>query len=634
MNEEQTTENRMPTGGELLGEVVDMLNMMEIYEEDSWKRNKRTARRYLRGETLDDSDRRVAEETKATIQRRFVDAMIPENHIPVSLETLVRNPREFLYDLIQRSCQFWTRVAATMNGKQYRPHDGSLAYYGPARLATVELAFRWGAVEGIRQHVGTENGAENPTVGAEVDVWFLDPDAFEAILDEHWDGTVAELADALPVTESTLYSWKSGNSTPGPPGVSSLAEALARHSESGESQIATKLRFGLLVSRVHQKLRNLLGDDRVEELRDVFWLISGLTSYYMAAGTGEDGENTFRVMQCLLWLGVRSKMGMEVASDVTSSLMSDDVNRTTPMALDLVGVLDWGGRLAYWDQVAFEVDTIRGTREWPEIYRLTGGLLDDVEEGEQLRRRIVANEYATPIYEDVPSSRTWNSVPDLVRPVTEELPDLESEDEARFRATCAYVAALSTNSIDNFSLALEQLYNALEELPNEPFLLERYGWYLFEVAMDEESRDKVKRAFDYLHEADSRSYKRAMPRFSMARMMMGLDNFDEAERYLRRLEDKLGGYSAFHGVRGFNFYWMGDYQRAVDSLEKSLELAPGFGATHAALAHTYMKLGEQKQAQKYQRNDFELIGIDEPEEPVDQEEAVAGLTDPRDLTVV
>jgi tetratricopeptide (TPR) repeat protein/transcriptional regulator with XRE-family HTH domain len=630
-NQEERTKNRMPTGGELLGEVVDMLNMMEIYEGEEWERDKKTAQRYLQGHTLEDSEQRVSAEAKEAVQKRFVDEMIPEGVMPRLIDKLITEPRDFLYMLTGWACDFWTRVANTLNGRQYRPDDPSLAYYGPIRLATVSLAFRWGVHEGVRQTSLKKAEPDGPVRGPDFNPGFLDPDAFQKLVDGHRDRSNEDLAEKVGVSKKTLYNWKSGDSVPSPSKVAWLAEAIAPNSYLSEEALDASLRISLLVSQAHRKLEDLLGEERMEDLKDVFWVVSKATAEYVEAGTGEDVQSDVLLLQDLLTRGTRCEGAKQVVSDVGRALTAHaDKNSTLPVAFDLAGLQDWRGRLRHWDRVVFEVETLRGHREWPAEERITGGLLDGLEDGEALRRWIVANEYCPPLYSGSPSGRSWDDLPELSSPLFGELPELDEEAASRNRAARCYATAQSLVSVTRVEGALETIDEALEEVPDHPLLLERRGEYLFAMADVEQDPDMLREALNAFHKADCRSDGWGKPRLQMAHMMMFGGALQQAEAYLRRLEEHLDDDYLFHGIRGMNFYWLGEYDRAVESLERSRELAPGYGETHLMLAEAHRELGDKDAARRYKRNTRELLGIDEfdeLEDPSERELSSSGLDD-------
>ena len=155
------------------------------------------------------------------------------------------------------------------------------------------------------------------------------------------------------------------------------------------------------------------------------------------------------------------------------------------------------------------------------------------------------------------------------------------------------VMGLVTGAVEfNWNLAQRHFQAAMKVRPVPPLVGLRYGlYYLTPLRRFQEAEEQYKRAL----ETDPLSM---MAHFGLAFAFYCQRRYDTAIEHAAKAVEIYPEYWLVHLIMGMTHSQMGDFKKAIASLERTVQLSPAFTPAAGFLAAVYFRAGMQERAEK------------------------------------
>lgn len=546
-----------PTGGQLLGFLVDVLQLRQVVEGRLGKLKPRQLALYFAGGS--DGRQPVSPEMASRIHRAIAETLVTAQLVPEwdAGDDPAHAPTDQITEFVGHLAEFADRVFGLLSARGAWCREPRLVYVAVLRLASVEFGARAG---GLLQLEGWPSPGDSPA-------WAEENGAAQPLrellaaarLDQESGAELARLvSDRLggetPVHRATVAKWIAGTERPEAQRLEALAEVLATSVGEPAEPLRRRLRWHWALSDLCQRLAVSIGREDVRLLATTCCRTARFTRERIEA-LFEPGPRRRAISENWFVRGLEKKRGTPIAEALIDAEPDPLGQNAVIWALD-----DWLELIEYatrrFRRLGYAINLVRSRGE-------------DVAELEQLAR-MVTDELFMP-----PPDDALEAIGEETR--VERLLYMADHGLAYGRPDVAIAAARRA----------ERLY------PLDPGVQLMLGICLRRFARADEALAPLSMAVVLDPSAP-------MPRVQMARAKIKLERMDEAVADMERACHELPELSApVLEALAFARSCKGDLRGAVKALEQSLRIDPHNGTALALLAGCCSKLGLRRKAKTY-----------------------------------
>jgi Flp pilus assembly protein TadD len=546
-----------PTGGQLLGFLVDVLKLRQVVEGRLGKLKPRQLALYFAGGS--DGRQPVSPEMASRIHRAIAETLVTAQLVPEwgAGDDPAHAPTDRIAEFIGRLAEFADRVFGLLCARGAWCREPRLVYVAVLRLASVEFGARVG---GLLQLEGWPSPGDAPA-------WAEEDRAAQPLrellaaaqLDQESHAELARrvserLGGETPVHRATVAKWIAGTERPEAQRLEALADMLARSAGQPAERLLRRLRWHWALSDLCQRLAVSIGREDVRLLATTCCRTARITRERIEA-LFEPGPQRRAVSEMWLVRGLEKKRGTPIAEALVNAEPDPLGQNAVIWALD-----DWLELIEYatrrFRRLAYAIDLVRSRGE-------------DVAELEQVARMVTDSLFVPP-------------PDDALEAITEET-----------RIERLLLMADHGLAYGRPDVAIAAAKRAERLSPLDPGVHLMLGTCLRRFGRAEESLAPLAMAV-VLDSSDP------SPRVEMAKAKIRLERLDEVVADMERACHELREPAApVLEALAFARARKAELSGAVKALEQCVRIDPHNGTALALLAGCCSKLGLRRKAKTY-----------------------------------